>query len=109
MSGHMSSTELGQAAYTLFDVCVVRRGYGGIAGNPGGDNNLEVAIGSYKPSVRCNTGAIPGPPWLSCVNIFADMRADRDPIVFGQRGPGVETKLPFFLRSGKSNNSFCRP
>ena len=105
----MSSTELGQAAYTLFDVCVVRRGYGGIAGNPGGDNNLEVAIGSYKPSVRCNTGATPGPPWRSCVNIFADMHADRDPIVFGQRGPGVERKLPFFLRSGKSNNSFCHP
>ncbi|KAL2040475.1 hypothetical protein N7G274_006918 [Stereocaulon virgatum] len=99
MSGHMSSTELGQAAYTLFEACVVRSGYGGIASNPGGDNNLEIAIASYNPNVRCDTSRTPGPPWRSCVNIFGDMRADKDPVVFGQRGLEAQWRLPFFLRS----------
>jgi hypothetical protein len=97
----MSSTELGQAAYSLFDTCVYGRGYGGVASNPGGDNNLEVAIGSYKPNVKCDTSRTPGPPWRSCVNIFAAMPAVKDPVVFGQRGPESETKLPFYLQSRK--------
>ncbi len=35
VSGHMSLTQFGLAAYTLFDVCVVHYGYGGVAGNVG--------------------------------------------------------------------------
>ena len=31
----MSLTQFGQAAYTLFDTCVVHYGYGGVAANVG--------------------------------------------------------------------------
>ena len=31
----MTLTQFGEAAYTLFDVCVVHYGYGGTAGNVG--------------------------------------------------------------------------
>ena len=34
-SGHMTLTELGVAAYTLFDICVVHYGYGGVASKVG--------------------------------------------------------------------------
>ncbi|KAM0796442.1 hypothetical protein BDR22DRAFT_525996 [Usnea florida] len=35
VSGHASSTEIGQAAYTTFQLCVVQRGVGGVASNIG--------------------------------------------------------------------------
>ncbi len=34
-SGHASATEVGQAAYTLLQTCVIEKGVGGIAGDIG--------------------------------------------------------------------------
>lgn len=60
-SGRASATEVGGAAYTLLHRCVIDKGVGGIAGDIGGDGNLNVAIAKYSPNVRCDRGSTPGP------------------------------------------------
>ncbi|KAL9132616.1 MAG: hypothetical protein Q9175_006206, partial [Cornicularia normoerica] len=92
VTGHASSTQIAQAAYTLLQRCVVEKGVGGIAADIGGDNHLNVVIADYAPHVRCDRSATPGPPWNSCLAIVADMVATRDRKVFGDKGrdPRVE-------------------
>ena len=101
-TGHTTPSQIGDSAFTLFDSCVIPHGYGGLASNIGGDNNLEVAISNYKPNVKCSGGRTRGPPWRSCVQLFTLMRADRDELLFGQRdGPELDVRLPFILGSRK--------
>ncbi|KAL2048691.1 hypothetical protein N7G274_000603 [Stereocaulon virgatum] len=98
--GRVSATQIGRAGFTIFDTCVKHYGYGGIAANIGGDNNLEVAIASYKPNVKCARNTFTRPLWRSCVDLFTLMRADRDIISFGQRKvEGVDVQLPFVIKS----------
>ena len=102
ITGRSTPSEIGDAAFTLFDTCVIPYGYGGLVSNIGGDDNLEVAISNYKPNVKCSGGRTRGPPWQSCVLLFTEMRADRDNLLFGQRPvPGLNVQLPFFVRSRK--------
>lgn len=64
----------------------------------GGDNNINVAIASYKPNVKCDPTSTPGPAWNSCVAIFANMRATKQARVFGYaEDTGVEEELPLVL------------
>ncbi|CAD6591849.1 MAG: hypothetical protein ASARMPRED_005786 [Alectoria sarmentosa] len=49
VTGHVSSTQIGQAAYALYQRCVVERGVGGIAADVGGDNHLNIVIADYAP------------------------------------------------------------
>lgn len=66
----------------------------------GGDNNLDVFIASYKPSVRCNS--FPGPPWNSCISIFSDMHADKNRQMFGHLpDQRVQVRLPISYKAGK--------
>lgn len=85
----------------VFQQCVVGRGVGGIATNVGGDNRVDVVIGSYEPRVRCDRTAVKGPPWESCLLINADMRASRARRVFGDKraDPRVEDNLPFTYKA----------
>ena len=107
VTGHASSTQMAQAAYTLLQRCVVEKGVGGIAADIGGDNHLNVVIADYAPHVRCDRTATPGPPWNSCLAIVADMVATRDRKVFGDKGrdPRVEVKLPSFYKASKFDPS----
>lgn len=99
----MSSTQIGQAAYALFQRCVVEKGVGGIAADVGGDNHLNVVIADYAPQVRCDRTATPGPPWASCLAIVADMMATNVRKVFGDksRDPRVEVNLPHLFKASK--------
>ncbi|CAD6589690.1 MAG: hypothetical protein ASARMPRED_004173 [Alectoria sarmentosa] len=100
VSGRATSTEIGQAAFTLLQTCVIERGMGGMAFNIGGDNQLNVAIANYKPSVKCDSTSAAGPPWKSCVAIFANMRATKQLRIFGySEDPGVDESLPFVLEA----------
>ena len=102
-SGRASATEVGQAAWTLFHKCSIEFGVGGIAGNIGGDNNLDVAFASYSPNVRCDRSSLKGPSWDSCMHIWADMETSRDPQVFGRSGdPRVQVALPVTLDASRS-------
>ena len=68
----------------------------------GGDNKIAVAIADYKPNIKCDTTSTPGPSWGSCVGIFANMRATKQPRIFGHPGdPLVEEELPLLLEEGK--------
>lgn len=99
-SGSASSTEFGQAGFTLLRQCVTQWGYGGIAWDIGGDNQLKVVMASYKPNVKCNED--PAPPWKSVVNIFANMEASKEKYVFGPQGSsGVEVDLPWTLETAE--------
>lgn len=98
VTARASSREVGNAAYTLFQECVARRGMGGIVGNIGGDNKLDVIIASYKPDLRCNT--LPAPAWSSCVSILAEMQADKNRQTFGHLpDPRVQIRLPINYKS----------
>lgn len=93
VTARASPREVGNAAYTLFQECVVKRGMGGIAGDIGGDNNLDVMIASYKPNVRCNTFSAPS--WNSCVSIFSNMNAAKTRQTFGHLpDQRVQVRLP---------------
>lgn len=98
VTAHASPREVGNAAYTVFSECVVKRGMGGIAGNIGGDNKLDVTIASYKPNVRCNSS--PGPPWQSCISLFSDMQADKNRRTFGHLpDQRVQVRLPITYKA----------
>ncbi|CAF9927366.1 MAG: hypothetical protein ALECFALPRED_003692 [Alectoria fallacina] len=100
VTARASPREVGEAAYTLFQECVVKRGVGGIVGDIGGDNHLDVIIASYKPNVHCNS--FPGPPWRSCIGLFSDMHADKNRQTFGHLpDPRVQVRLPIAYRAGK--------
>ncbi|KAL2054324.1 hypothetical protein ABVK25_005465 [Lepraria finkii] len=102
ITGRATSSDIADAALILFDTCVIPYGYGGLASNIGGDDNLEVAISNYKPNVKCSGGRTRGPPWQSCVLLFTEMRADMDILLFGQRPvPGLNVQLPLLVRSRK--------
>ena len=67
----------------------------------GGDNNLQIALGSLKPTVKC-IKSTPGPDFLSCADILSKMAVSRDNVTFGRRaGPGVDLTLPSYLLSSK--------
>ncbi|MCJ1451984.1 hypothetical protein MMC28_002324 [Mycoblastus sanguinarius] len=103
LSGDASLTQIGQAGYTLLRECVIKRGLGGIAAKTGGDNNLNVVIASYRPTVRCDRTSTAGPPWESCIKVFAAMNADRAPLVFGDpQDPRVQVPLPLTLPGDSS-------
>ena len=69
---------------------------------PGGDNNIDVVMAIYKPNVKCDPTSTAGPPWGSCVAVFASMRASKRIRVFGFQGdPNVEEELPLVLEGGK--------
>lgn len=56
-------------------------------------------IASYKPNVRCNS--LIGPPWTSCISIFADMYADKNRQTFGHLpDQRVEVPLPITYKAG---------
>ncbi len=75
----------------------------------GGDNKLNVAIADYKPNIKCDTTPTPGPLWGPCVAIFANMRATKQPRVFGHPGnPIVEEELPYILEERKEAQP-CTP
>ena len=94
-SGHASSQQLGTAAFTLLQQCVIDQGVGGVAGDVGGDNNLLIAMEKYEPHVRCDRSAAQGPPWVCCIHAWADMRAGQQRQVFGRAGdPRVQESLP---------------
>ncbi|CAF9924440.1 hypothetical protein IMSHALPRED_006196 [Imshaugia aleurites] len=98
--GRASSYEIGQAAYTMLQTCVVERGMGGMAYDIGGDNNINVAITDYKPNVKCDSTSTPGPNWNSCVSVFVNMKATKQVRVFGSYGdPDVEEQLPLVLEA----------
>ena len=132
--------EFGTAAYTLFDVCVIHYGYGGVAerigeskdsskqrqqrqwvaSSPalfeqcrgakmvflGGDNNLQIALGSLKPTVKCDKST-PGPDFVSCSDILSKIAVSRENVTFGRRaGPGVDLILPSYLLSSKVPRPF---
>lgn len=68
----------------------------------GGDNNLQVVLGSLKPTVKCDRSS-PGPAFLSCSDILAKMDTSKENVTFGRRaGPGVERTLPAYLLSSKA-------
>ncbi|CAF9905584.1 MAG: hypothetical protein ALECFALPRED_001037 [Alectoria fallacina] len=98
--GRATSTEIGQAAFTLLQTCVVERGMGGMAYDIGGDNNLGVAIANYKPNIKCDSTSAAGPLWKSCVAVFANMKATKQARIFGYSGdPGVDEGLPLVLEA----------
>ncbi|KAL9069082.1 MAG: hypothetical protein Q9161_005729 [Pseudevernia consocians] len=98
ISGHASPTEVGQAAYTLLQTCVIERGTGGMAFNIGGNNKVNVAMASYKPNIKCDSTSTPGPAWNSCVAVFVNMRATKPARIFGfAEDPLVEEILPLTL------------
>ena len=132
--------EFGTAAYTLFDVCVIHYGYGGVAEHIGeyrdsseqrqqrqwvasgpapfeqcrgakmvflgGDNNLQVALGSLKPTVKCDKST-PGPDFVSCSDILSNIAVSKENVTFGRRaGPGVDLTLPSYLLSSKVPRPF---
>ncbi len=43
-SGHASSTQIGQAAYIVFQRCVVERGHGGIAADIGASFSVFLLV-----------------------------------------------------------------
>ena len=68
----------------------------------GGDNNLYVAMAKYIPTVRCDRSSTAGPPWLSCLHIWGDMKVGQERLVFGPKSdPSVQVQLPTKLRAGK--------
>lgn len=68
----------------------------------GGDNNVYVAIADYKPNIKCDTSSDTGPTWESCVTIFVNMRANKQPRIFGfSEDPLVEEPLPLILEACK--------
>lgn len=98
ITARASPEEVGSAAYTLFKECVIKRGIGGIVGDIGGDNKLDVIVASYKPNVRCNS--FRSPSWNSCVNILSEMRADKNRQVFGHLpDQRVQIRLPIAYKS----------
>lgn len=57
---------------------------------------MLVAISDYEPHVRCDKTLRKGPPWDSCLHIFADMKATKDLQVFGSGSdPRVDVRLPW--------------
>lgn len=47
MSGHASSTEFGQAGFTMFQECVIKYGYGGVVtkiGEPYGYDDVNLTV-----------------------------------------------------------------
>ena len=74
--------------------------------NLGGDNKIDIIIGSYKPNVKCDQSSTPGPPWNSTVSIFANMRASKQFRVFGKPGgEDVQEPLPLILEASKKSTA----
>jgi len=66
---------------------------------------VQVELAKYEPNIKCDTSSKPGPPWLSCVTVFSNMRASKQYRVFGSYDqPNVEEGLPLVLEAGKSAN-----
>ncbi|KAL9133627.1 MAG: hypothetical protein Q9175_005189 [Cornicularia normoerica] len=66
-----------------------------------GDNKVNVALVDYKPNVKCDPTPTAGPSWNSCVAIFVNMKASKQPRIFGYSGdPMVEEGLPLVLEGG---------
>jgi len=132
--GHARATDIAQAGAQVLQSCIIERGKGGRAynlGKPkkriflveqsvlqpfrfssriidaistGGDNKVQVEMGSYKPNVKCDPGSTPGPPWSSCVVLFSMMRANRRSRIFGSHDQEeVEVGLPFILETSRRN------
>lgn len=71
--GHASSTEIGQAAFTMLQACVVERGMGGMALNIGKCQNGQAATRLATQSLRYlkYEGARESNIWV--LNIFSKM------------------------------------
>ncbi len=70
-------------------------------GSAGGDNKVQVELAKYEPNIKCDTSSKPGPPWLSCVTVFSNMRASKQYRVFGSYDqPNIEEGLPLVLEAG---------
>ncbi|KAL9077235.1 MAG: hypothetical protein Q9161_000501 [Pseudevernia consocians] len=72
---------------------------GGIATNIGGDNNLAVTLGAYKPTsaIECS-GSLPVS--ASCIDFLADMPATTDNETFGlPADPTANISLPQVVES----------
>ena len=72
----------------------------------GGDDNMRIAISSFDMDVRCDRRPVPGPPFESCLHIVADMEADTERKVFGNRGePRVQVNLPIVFKASESRHA----
>lgn len=70
-----------------------------VKNNLGGDNNLAVVLGIFRPQVRC-AGSLHGRS--SCGHVLADMPASTALEVFGPPdAPHVKEKLPQEVVSGE--------
>ncbi|KAM0796759.1 hypothetical protein BDR22DRAFT_824859 [Usnea florida] len=85
--------QIRNAASALFLKCASNNpSQGGIVKNIGGDNNLAVIMGVFKPKVQCR-GYFDTPE--TCTEILADMPATPDLEVFGPKDtPFVKEILP---------------
>lgn len=63
----------------------------------GGDNNLAVILGTFRPQIQCRGDFEDG---ASCLSILSDMPAAADRIVFGPEGAAnVQQELPLEVLS----------
>ncbi len=63
---------------------------------------MQVELAKYEPNIKCDTSSKPGPPWLSCVTVFSNMRASKQYRVFGSYDqPDIEEGLPLVLEAGE--------
>ena len=81
-----------------------------MTGLVGGDDNVHVVLADYKPNVKCDTSPRPGPPWMSCVSVFSNMRANQRFRVFGSNDQhGIDVGLPLILEAGESTKPVFKP
>ena len=72
----------------------------------GGDNKVNVIISKYQPNVKCDEGSTPGPPWISCIGIFINMRASKITRRFGfADDESVQEVLPTIYEGGMTERS----
>lgn len=94
-TGHLSLNEMRDAAVTLLRQCGAAKAQGGLAINIGGDGNIALVMGVYKPQVSCR-GIFPSD--ASCRDIIYGMPASTTMQVFGpQSDPAASVKVPHTL------------
>ncbi|KAL8828435.1 MAG: hypothetical protein Q9191_002593 [Dirinaria sp. TL-2023a] len=99
ISGEATLDQVKAAAARIVAQCAFRPSTGGIAYNIGGDDNIAVIVGKYKPTVTCR-GLIP--EWETCIGILHQMPAGFDELVFGPpTDPRHDVGLPIAISSEK--------